>query len=232
VEFGSRDADTGEIGLYWGRLGDKHGRRPVALAGMLGMTISCVVMGFSNGLVSCALIRAFAGLMSSSIRVSTATMIGDVSETSSAKARNFSRLPLVATGGVIGPLLQALLAHRFSSDNKIWKTFPILSSQLACASLMFIFFLVNLIFLQEVCGAYFPPIITCLLTITSRRYLLRHRKFLTRKHSCSLGHPNFSPRKTHFLDRPNTLQPRTAGAPLRMRDRSLSDFLRLCVRRL
>ncbi|PWW79323.1 MFS general substrate transporter [Tuber magnatum] len=136
-------------GLYWGRLGDRRGRRPVALAGMLGMTVSCVVMGFSNGLVSCALIRAFAGLMSSSIRVSTATMIGDVSETSSAKARNFSRLPLVATGGVIGPLLQALLAHRFSSDNKIWKTFPILCSQLACASLMFIFFLVNLIFLQE-----------------------------------------------------------------------------------
>jgi MFS family permease len=138
------------IGLYWGRLGDKLGRRPVALVGMLGMTISCVVMGFSGGLLSCALIRAFAGLMSSSIRVSTATMIGDVSETSSDKARNFSRLPLVATGGVIGPLLQALLAHRFLSDSPVWKTFPILSSQLACASLMFIVFLVNLVFLKEV----------------------------------------------------------------------------------
>lgn len=126
------------------------GRRPVALVGMLGLSVSCVVMGFSNGLLSCCLIRAFGGLMSSSIRVSTATMIGDVSETSSAKARNFSRLPLVATGGVIGPLIQALLAHRFSSENEIWKRFPILSSQLACASLMFIIFLINLVFLKEV----------------------------------------------------------------------------------
>lgn len=136
-------------GLYWGWMGDKLGRRPVALVGMLGLSVSCVVMGFSNGLLSCCLIRAFGGLMSSSIRVSTATMIGDVSETSSAKARNFSRLPLVATGGVIGPLIQALLAHRFSSENEIWKRFPILSSQLACASLMFIIFLINLVFLNE-----------------------------------------------------------------------------------
>lgn len=78
-------------------------------------------------------------------------MIGDVSSTPSSKARNFSKLPLVATGGVVGPLLQAALAHRFSSNNEIWKRFPILSSQLACAGLMFIIFLINLVFLKEVC---------------------------------------------------------------------------------
>lgn len=106
-------------------------------------------MGFSNGIMVCALIRAFAGIMSSSIRVAVATMLGDVSETSKAKARNFSRLPLVGTAGVIGPLLQALLANRFTENGELWKRFPILSSQMACASLMFLLFLVNVVFLRE-----------------------------------------------------------------------------------
>lgn len=176
-------------------MGDKLGRRPVALIGMLGLSISCVAMGFSNGLLSCCLIRAFCGLMSSSIRVSTATMIGDVSGTPSSKARNFSKLPLVATGGVVGPLLQAALAHRFSSNNEIWKRFPILSSQLACASLMFIIFLINLVLLKEVC---------CLFGSI-------HSVLIARR----LSHPSPAPRSrvptrrpSHFMDaaasRPNS----------------------------
>jgi hypothetical protein len=59
-------------------------------------------------------------------------------------------LPLVATGGVIGPLLQAALAHRITTDGGIWGRFPILSSQLACASLMFVIFLANAVLLKEV----------------------------------------------------------------------------------
>ncbi|KAI5804941.1 major facilitator superfamily domain-containing protein [Geopyxis carbonaria] len=136
-------------GLFWGRIGDRLGRRPIALMGMFGLSICCVAMGFSEGILTCMLIRAFAGLMSSSIRVAMATMIGDVSNSSAAKARNFSRLPLVSTGGVIGPLLQAALAHRFAADSAFWQRFPILTSQLACATLMFMIFLVNLIFLKE-----------------------------------------------------------------------------------
>jgi len=81
------------------------------------------------------------------------TMIGDVSVTSRAKARNFSRLPLISTGGVVGPLLQAALAHR-AGDSAFWQRFPILSSQLACAGLMLVLFMVNLVLLKEVCR---PP---------------------------------------------------------------------------
>jgi MFS family permease len=129
----------------------------------------CHSMGFSDGIFMCALIRAFAGIMSSSIRVAMSmcsttktvvmdkradwhagTMIGDISVSSRVKARNYSRLPLISTGGVIGPLLQAALAHRFATDSTFWQRFPILSSQLACAGLISILFLVNLIFLKEV----------------------------------------------------------------------------------
>ncbi|KAI5808148.1 major facilitator superfamily domain-containing protein [Peziza echinospora] len=135
-------------GLFWGWLGDRVGRRPVALAGMVGMAMSCFAMGFSTGLVSCIFIRGFAGLMGSSMRVMVWTMLGDVSDTQKAKARNFSRMPLVATGGIVGPLLQAVLANRFK-DSEFWKTFPIMSAQLACAALMVGFLVVNYFFLKE-----------------------------------------------------------------------------------
>lgn len=110
-------------------------------------------MGFSNGLVSCALLRAFAGLMGSSIRVAVATMIGDVSHSPSAKARNFSRLPLVSTGGIIGPLLQAALVHRFSKDNVFWMRFPLFGSQMVCAALMLAVFAASYFLLEEVRAA-------------------------------------------------------------------------------
>jgi MFS family permease len=111
-------------------------------------------MGFSDGIIVCALIRAFAGLMSSSIRVAMATMIGDVSTSASAKSSNFARLPLISCGGVIGPLLQAALAHRFAENNTFWRRFPIFTSQLACASLMLVVLALNLLFLEEVRAHY------------------------------------------------------------------------------
>lgn len=106
-------------------------------------------MGFSEGIFICLLIRLFAGLMSSSIRVAMVTMLGDVSESSKSKVRNYSKLPIIASGGVIGPLLQAALAHRFG-ERAFWKRFPVLNSQLACAGLVAAVAIVNLVYLKEV----------------------------------------------------------------------------------
>lgn len=107
-------------------------------------------MGFSNGIVLCAAIRAFAGMMSACIRVAVAAMLGDLSPSSQAKARSFSRLPLVSAGGVIGPLLQAALANRFAAGAGVWQHFPILMSQLACAGLLSAVLLANSVLLAEV----------------------------------------------------------------------------------
>lgn len=135
-------------GLFWGWLGDRIGRRPVALIGMIGLAASCFAMGFTTGILSMALVRGFAGLMASSMKVTVWTMLGDVSDTPRAKFRNFAFMPLVAMGGIIGPLLQASLANRFS-DSEVWKQYPILSSQLVCAAMMVVFFAANVAFLDE-----------------------------------------------------------------------------------
>jgi hypothetical protein len=158
----------------------------------------------------CALIRAFAGIMSSSIRVAMSmcsitttdavgkradwhvgTMIGDISVSSRAKSRNYSRLPLIATGGVIGPLLQVALAHRFTTDSAFWQRFPILSSQMACAGLISMLFFVNLIFLKEVNLSRLSVLaiseVKYTLRVTPRlhryRVAVRHAKFRLVRHS-------------------------------------------------
>lgn len=106
-------------------------------------------MGFSTDALVCAIVRGIGGFLASSIRVMAWTMTGDVSRTKKARARNFSRMPLVALGGIIGPILQATLAHRFAKDSWLWERFPILSSQLACAGLILIIFGLNYVFLDE-----------------------------------------------------------------------------------
>lgn len=113
-------------------------------------------MGFSNSIVLCAAIRAFAGMMSACLRVAVAAMLGDLGPSSQAKARSFSRLPLVSAGGVIGPLLQAALANRFANDAGVWQRFPILMSQLACAGLLAAMLLANSVLLKEVCFSLLP----------------------------------------------------------------------------
>jgi len=87
--------------------------------------------------------------MASALRVMVWTMLGDVSRSKVAKTRNFSRMPLVAVGGIIGPILQATLAHRFAETSEIWNRFPILSSQLGCSSLIFAILMLNYFFLEE-----------------------------------------------------------------------------------
>lgn len=105
-------------------------------------------MGFSTSVLTCAILRGISGILISSIRVMAWTMTGDISRTKKSRARNFSRMPLVGLGGLIGPILQAALAHGFE-DNSLWKRFPILGSQLACAGLMFIVFVCNFVWLDE-----------------------------------------------------------------------------------
>lgn len=106
-------------------------------------------MGFSEGVFACLLIRLFAGLMCSAVKVAMVTMLGDVSESINRKVRNYSRVPLLASGGVIGPLLQAALAHRYGGSG-FWKRFPVLNSQLACAGLVAAVAIVNAVYLREV----------------------------------------------------------------------------------
>lgn len=148
-------------GILWGYLADRWGRRPIALIGLYGMSACCLSMGFATNLIACTILRFVAGLISSSIVVSTLTMLGDVSQSPEERIKNVSRLPLVAVCGSIGPLVQGMVAGSINAHGAIWARFPILSSQIACGSLVLIIAIAATFLLKEVgfhiCSRLMPP---------------------------------------------------------------------------
>ncbi|KAB2573982.1 Major facilitator superfamily [Lasiodiplodia theobromae] len=125
-------------GILWGYLADRVGRRTVALAGLYGMSVCCLSMGFATDLIACTILRFIAGLVSSAIVVSTLTMLGDVSRSPEERTKNVSRLPIVGVCGSVGPLIQGMVAGSINAHGAIWEKFPILSSQIACGSLVLV----------------------------------------------------------------------------------------------
>ncbi|KAI9819559.1 MAG: hypothetical protein M1827_007009 [Pycnora praestabilis] len=139
----------GISGLLWGWLSDRIGRRPVALMGVFGMSCCCLGMGFATTLTTCAMFRFCAGLVSSSTAVITLTMIGDISRSTSEKAKNISRLPLIALCGSIGPFVEGMVSGSNKAFGEIWQRYPILSGQIACGSLVFMIGIVMVVMLEE-----------------------------------------------------------------------------------
>ncbi|KAF1975823.1 hypothetical protein BU23DRAFT_68410 [Bimuria novae-zelandiae CBS 107.79] len=139
----------GTTGLFWGYLADRMGRRQVTLMGLWTMFVCCMSMGFATDLASCTLFRYFAGFASSTVVVTSLTMIGDVSRDFEERAQNVAFLPLIASFGSIGPLIQGMVSESLHSSGAVWEKFPILGSQLACGSLVLSIAVTATIMLQE-----------------------------------------------------------------------------------
>lgn len=136
-------------GILWGYLADRVGRKPIALAGLYGMSVCCLSMGFATDLIACTIFRFVAGLVSSAVVVSTLTMLGDVSQSPAERTKNVSRLPLVGVCGSIGPLIQGMVAGSINAHGAVWEKFPILSSQIACGSLVLVIAIAATFVLKE-----------------------------------------------------------------------------------
>ena len=50
-------------GLFWGRLSDRIGRKPVLLTGLVGTALSVLIFGFSSNLTVALIARALGGLL-------------------------------------------------------------------------------------------------------------------------------------------------------------------------
>ncbi len=49
--------------MFWGRLSDKIGRKPVLMIGLAGTALSVLIFGFSPNLTTALLARALGGLL-------------------------------------------------------------------------------------------------------------------------------------------------------------------------
>lgn len=140
----------------------------------MAMTAFCVSMGFATDLLTCALFRFGAGLVSSSIVVVSLTMICDLSRDPAERARNIAKLPLIAVFGAIGPVIQGIVASSVKQNGEFWQQFPTLSGQIACASVLLVIAATAAVMLDEVRAFFFLASSLMnhhILTMSSRPFL-------------------------------------------------------------
>lgn len=136
----------------WGRFADKHGRKPTLIIGLIGSTLSLLVLGFSRNYYWALTARAMMGLLNGNVAV-IRTMIGEVATERKHQALAFSTMPLIfQTGAVIGPMIGGYLSGRetrFEVLKPLVETYPYALPNLVIASLLIMSNLTCIFFLEE-----------------------------------------------------------------------------------
>ncbi|KAI0444064.1 major facilitator superfamily domain-containing protein [Xylaria telfairii] len=143
------------MGMYWGGLSDRIGRKPVLILGCLGTMFSMIVVGFATNIWIALLGRAFGGLLNGNIGV-IQTMVGEIVTKPQHEPRAFAVMPFVwSIGTIIGPAIGGIFAEPHQSWPQIFTqdswftTFPYLLPNLICAALLFVSILLGWLLLEE-----------------------------------------------------------------------------------
>ncbi|KAH9039468.1 MFS general substrate transporter [Lactarius deliciosus] len=139
--------------LYWSRLSDHIGRKPVLLLSLIGVTVSVIMFGLSRSFWAIIISRSLHGALKGYAGVVKSMMSELTDETN--VARGFSMLPMTwSLGYVIGPFIGGMLSRpqdrwpRFFS-HPFWTEYPyslpcFVAAACGCASIT-----ANVIYLRE-----------------------------------------------------------------------------------
>ncbi|KAJ5266946.1 hypothetical protein N7478_009754 [Penicillium angulare] len=115
--------------LFWGRLADRIGRKPVLVFSLIGVTIATSLFGMAKSIDQMILFRCIAGVFAGTI-VTIRTMIAEHS-TPSTQARAFSWFAFSGNLGIFfGPLLGGALVDpvrhwpSIFGDNRFFQHYP------------------------------------------------------------------------------------------------------------
>ncbi|KAL2822300.1 major facilitator superfamily domain-containing protein [Aspergillus cavernicola] len=142
-------------GMFWGRMSDKIGRKPVLVMGLIGTAISMVVFGFAPNLATAMVARSLGGLLNGNIGV-LQTTVAEIVTVKEHQPRAYSIMPFVwCLGSIIGPAMGGALSQ--PCDNypglfprgTIFEKFPFLLPNLVCVVVLVSGVVVGLLFLEE-----------------------------------------------------------------------------------
>ncbi|KAM0714949.1 hypothetical protein Q7P37_009414 [Cladosporium fusiforme] len=138
------------MGVFWGFVADRWGRRKTVMLGLVGMCTCCLSMGFCSSLPAFTGLRFVAGMVSSAVTVSGLAMLADTTHGSADRVKAVAWLPVVALGGSIGPLAaQVMRSLGETARVGVFAQFPALSPQIACASFVLSIALAEAFMLKE-----------------------------------------------------------------------------------
>ncbi|KAH3686299.1 hypothetical protein WICPIJ_002725 [Wickerhamomyces pijperi] len=136
----------------WGRFGDKYGRKPVLIIGLLGTMCSLIVFGFSKTYWQALVARSVLGLLNGNVAIAR-TMIGEVTPQKKHQALAFSTMPLFfQIGGVIGPMIGGSLSGKDTSYEflkPLVQSYPYALPNIIIAVLVFTSVMICVFFLEE-----------------------------------------------------------------------------------
>ncbi|SPQ23553.1 9751157e-a015-4a58-a0d4-4338e1eb2c62 [Thermothielavioides terrestris] len=141
--------------VFWGRLSDKIGRKPVLLMGMAGTGLSVLIFGFAPNLQVALFARALGGFLNGNIGV-LQTTVGELITVKEHQPRAYAVMPLVwCIGSIVGPMIGGALAkpvERLPSvfaPGSLWDRFPYLLPNLFSAICVSLGVVIGILFLEE-----------------------------------------------------------------------------------
>ncbi|AEO60613.1 hypothetical protein MYCTH_85648 [Thermothelomyces thermophilus ATCC 42464] len=143
------------MGMYWGSLSDRVGRKPVLLLGCIGTMFSMIVVGIAQNIWIALVGRTVGGLLNGNIGV-IQTMVGELVTKPEHEPRAFSIMPFVwSIGTIIGPIIGGLFADPHESypdlfpNGSLFERFPYLLPNLICAAMLLVSIILGYFLLEE-----------------------------------------------------------------------------------
>ncbi|CAH0028441.1 unnamed protein product [Clonostachys rhizophaga] len=150
--------------VFWGTLSDRYGRKPIVLAGLGGVAISCLILGFAKSFWVALLARLIGGALNGNVSVMQ-TMVAEMVKKPEHEPAAYATQPFVWTlGGILGSAMGGFLAqpakfypHLFPEDGLFGK-YPYLLPNLASVIIILLAILQGIIFLEETnpSGHWYP----------------------------------------------------------------------------